>query len=1619
MHDTVASDVRRMADVLAQSGYEIMHCGIGGSDEREPTRNRVRSAIVRAIREAPVGGILIVYFSGHGVVVDGRSWLVPSDVDPVGDLDAESLVPLVPDSLDGCQARLVLFLVDACRSELAESLAEVSRAGRLPYPADGAFVLMTSCRAGERSLYGDNGSHFTQALAEVLDRRSSARSLGDVYQSAVRQLARRAARTEGLEQHPEIVYAHLGPAQEQVDSLIICDGDDVGEAWRRAVESSSVWALGSIDVATADRVRRTVLAVVDDCARHWIDARKALSDRAGLTDVWSVQDYPVRVLQALPLLLPADAALDAAELAIVVVAPFLREVALSAGLRLAATIEPQSFARTYRDGPRSDLEITHAIHEHVCRRAEGLARRGRTEPRDALAMWLVHHWLAGRSSIWDDPAVSMLSKRVSASLAAVDTDLTEREVVAFLCALLRCIDADAADPRALEQLATHVFDRRTRTLGAALWLAGIMASDARRLPGVIVDHVGIGDDLPLSTLHTVTVRASWQRAVAQLTLHAVCDHPALYGAFDGIAKRADEALRELLRLDLDPSLSSNFPGAFSSAAVRPEVHKGAPLFDTPLLQFRLSDDKVRELLMGRQLYGEPDLAIRELYQNALDACRYRRTRREYRHRDGQPIGEWRGSIVLRQGVDEAGREYVECTDNGVGMGRETLMSTFANAGERFVYRTGFRAEQARWQELDPPLRLIPNSQFGVGVFSYFMIAEEILITTRVIGEDDIVTTPAYSVRIASSGSLFRITTSADMPGGGTRVRLYLTGEDRISVLRTMRRLLWVTEFEVTVTDADGAGETWSPEQLRYPGGTVEPLKYHDDLWWVPGRGGIAADGIRTNEQRYGLVVNLRGVRRPQFTVDRNRLRQWDKEWIAAEVQASLPELQHWAGLTLGWLWRVAKENPTVADAVFAWLVDNGHEIRVEGSLVHGRLPAAARVGCLPVDEDLFNGDMARPYDVANWWLASWRVGVWKGVFTFVGVTEIPEVACLDGFPVVSPLDAAVIGALYSANRRYNGPTRFGHPATDDLLEALADEEEPPTARLQRLRRYAITGLDLRKAREIPQVYSLFRSENLPFADGVENSALLRAVAAWAPPGWPSRRATGGWLSHVSSELHIPLGEVVQRVAAIVPTDWVPPPVGDLHDETFSWNDVSIFSQGVQAGPPWIGPSVSPAHVVRVAGKLGCAAGDVLALFDKFAVLGYEVAARHDYPSQLTQLEYEALRFVETVGCTLTSVHLFLLAARVGANVAEVRKGLGELARRGFLVLPAYDPHPDAVPTDDELAMINEHLLIYDYRLDRPTPATGWCAARWTLVRVSGREPRGLGERVARYRRLLDIVDVRRPVTMAELADLVYQLDSTVADAIALYRAAFPETADLSAIPDVAFGSGVTCHRYEHGVALFGQWSRQHYGHHESPWALSPGDIARGAAMERQPIKAFLEALAPFRTLGAPVPDLADDEGDRLADRPADRYDVAMLHDVDEAGEVLPIAVVGPLRLVQDAGRFGWTVAEAYRRMIRFVPLGLVVECAAEACPERIVAWQDLLILTVHRDGQAPALSGTVLDVHIKACASEIGESPNQVAARLRPYETLFGFELPRELHEEGPESGRCDRPSPLSPLPRE
>src|SRR5690606_13595771 len=180
-------------------------------------------------------------------------------------------------------------------------------------------------------------------------------------------------------------------------------------------------------------------------------------------------------------------------------------------------------------------------------------------------------------------------------------------------------------------------------------------------------------------------------------------------------------------------------------------------------------------------------------QNALDACGYRQARTEYLRRTQGFADGWTGRIRFEQGIDADGRPYLDCIDNGIGMGVRELSDVFAQAGVRLGDLPEFIEEQAEWARLDPPVQLHPNSRFGIGVLSYFMLADEVTGGTCRM-ERAGTPGPLLRVSIAGPGSLFRIRTLGPGRECGTTVRLHLRSATAVSCVETLRNVLWVAEY---------------------------------------------------------------------------------------------------------------------------------------------------------------------------------------------------------------------------------------------------------------------------------------------------------------------------------------------------------------------------------------------------------------------------------------------------------------------------------------------------------------------------------------------------------------------------------------------------------------------------------------------------------------------------------------------------------------------------------------------------------------------------------------------------------------------------------------------------------
>src|SRR3954468_15320128 len=174
--------------------------------------------------------------------------------------------------------------------------------------------------------------------------------------------------------------------------------------------------------------------------------------------------------------------------------------------------------------------------------------------------------------------------------------------------------------------------------------------------------------------------------------------------------------------------------------------------------------EVAELLrlMVHSVYSETDVFLRELISNASDACdrlRYEAIARPELTGDGAPL-------AIRLTPDKAAATLT-IMDNGIGMDRQELIDNLGT-----VARSGTRAFMSKLAEAKDGTSLI--GQFGVGVYSAFMVADRIEVVSRRAGSSE-----AW-VWTSTGGAGFEIAPASEEQAArvkrGTEITLHLKGD---------------------------------------------------------------------------------------------------------------------------------------------------------------------------------------------------------------------------------------------------------------------------------------------------------------------------------------------------------------------------------------------------------------------------------------------------------------------------------------------------------------------------------------------------------------------------------------------------------------------------------------------------------------------------------------------------------------------------------------------------------------------------------------------------------------------------------------------------------------------------
>ena len=402
-----------------------------------------------------------------------------------------------------------------------------------------------------------------------------------------------------------------------------------------------------------------------------------------------------------------------------------------------------------------------------------------------------------------------------------------------------------------------------------LRLADIMDCDASRTPAVLFDSIGLHDAKSQGEWKkhlAIPKRPEFHRGNDKQTLSYQCPEcpdpfteKALHDIEAWINLEIDNVRRELganrKHFPDEKSLSLDLP---SHAEVNISARRGNYVYLD--LHFRLDREAVMELLMGEVLYGEPDLALRELVQNSLDALHLR----DLRHKlllslhEREPAEELIEPVVpplaneplqvsVRWDTPANGAPWIEVEDNGVGMNREVIERFLTQIGKSYYKSPDFLRERELMKRNG--LLCTTMSQFGIGFLACFMLAETIDLDTRAAVKGntpengwrviihqphDLITLyPLETKQMKSTGTRVRLTLKAglslekfDVEVFRKRLRDYFYGEE----YRRNHPLEGREEGEIEPAWSLGRGIVWPLYPVRiHPPGSPNPITLDDSF----------------------------------------------------------------------------------------------------------------------------------------------------------------------------------------------------------------------------------------------------------------------------------------------------------------------------------------------------------------------------------------------------------------------------------------------------------------------------------------------------------------------------------------------------------------------------------------------------------------------------------------------------------------------------------------------------------------------------------------------------------------------------------------------------------------------
>lgn len=387
-------------------------------------------------------------------------------------------------------------------------------------------------------------------------------------------------------------------------------------------------------------------------------------------------------------------------------------------------------------------------------------------------------------------------------------------------------------------------------LGVILRLADILDFDAKRTPLVLYSHLYVRNPVSIKEWEKHRAIENWEINPNIIQFSAKCTHPAIEASIHEFCDLIDHELSICNNIvsalnEFNQSKSRFIEVKIPFQVTRDKIETKKNIHNQPLYTYRdtkfnLSKRQVIDLLMGTKLYGNPEVALRELLQNSIDACLLRNAQElNWGYTKYEPE-------ITVEYYSEKEEDILEVTDNGTGMDEYIIDNYYSRVGSSFYKSTDFYNLKS-----ESNADFTPTSRFGIGILSCFMVADTLIVDTkRILGPHK--SSDPINVTVEGQESIFWIKSGLrEVPGTTTKLILRKAKNpwDKMSeeeFIKSVERVIPNPPFKINI-------ETTKTKTIRdensFSEVTAESLK---DYSWKE-KENIRNFEILFNKKEYGFI----------------------------------------------------------------------------------------------------------------------------------------------------------------------------------------------------------------------------------------------------------------------------------------------------------------------------------------------------------------------------------------------------------------------------------------------------------------------------------------------------------------------------------------------------------------------------------------------------------------------------------------------------------------------------------------------------------------------------------------------------------------------------------------------